>query len=285
MLAISIALTWGINFAVAKSAVSYYPTFFLLFLRLVITVVFLLPFIKKPNIPFIKLFKVSLTLIVLHFSLLYLALSHGLDVSVAVIMDQMRVPFAALLAYLIFKETVSKNAILGMIVAIIGTAIIVGSPKITNNITALCLSLSASTAWAFYNIQVKNMGKIDTISFIGWISIIGMPFLLAASLIFEHNQWQILINSDLKSVISLLYIALFSTLFAHGMWYYLLKLYKINHIIPYSLLVPFFGTLAGVIMLGEHLTWQVIAGGLFTIGGVAIIVTAKPKSAQGGDLS
>jgi O-acetylserine/cysteine efflux transporter len=44
-------------------------------------------------------------------------------------------------------------------------------------------------------------------------------------------------------------------------------------VVPYSLMIPVFGMLAGIVLLKEELSWHIIVGGLFTIAGVATIVT------------
>ena len=43
------------------------------------------------------------------------------------------------------------------------------------------------------------------------------------------------------------------------------------------LLVPVFGVLSGVLMLGETLTLSTVIGGLLTVAGVGIIVLRRPR--------
>lgn len=284
LLAIFISGIWGINFVAAKSAVTYFPSFFFLALRLTIVSIVLLPFIlRKAPISLKQLLKISTTWAVFHFGLMFVALEYGLDSAVAVVVDQMRVPMAVTLGYLLFGETVDKRGISGIAVAILGTFVIVGTPNVSSNYLAFWLLLGGSAAWALYNIQVKNLKNIDVLPFIGWVSLLGVPQLYLISFVMEKDQMHLLMQAPPMVLASLVYVAIAATIIAHGSWYYLLQHYPVNLVVPYSLLVPVFGMASGVLLLKEDLTWQIIVGGILTIVGVSIVVMRKPKIAKGGD--
>jgi len=279
LLAIFICLIWGINFVVAKSTLAYMPPFFLLAIRLAISAIVLLPFLRKPELPLSQIFRISITLTVWHFGTMFIALGIGLESSVAVVIDQMRVPFAVVLGYFIFGESINKRSAFGIMLAIIGTFVITGSPNVSNNYLPMWVMLSSSAAWAFYNVQVKNLKDVHMLSFIGWISLFGAPQLFIISAIFEHGQVASLLVSPVESALSLLYMAVFVTIVGHGSWYYLLQKHPINLVVPYSLLTPIFGMAASVVLLNEELSWHIVLGALFTLAGVAtIVVTKKPAS-------
>jgi O-acetylserine/cysteine efflux transporter len=282
-LAIAISLIWGINFVAAKAAVGYFPAFLFLAIRLTIVILILLPFIKRPVMPMLQLFKISIVMVTFHFGFMFAALEHGLDSSVAVVIDQLRVPIAVTLGYFLFGEVLNKSGIFGIVVALLGTFVIVGTPNITENYPAFWMLVFSSTAWAFYNIQVKNLGEVDALSFIGWMSILGAPQLYIISFFIEHNQIALILDAPKMAIVSLLYVSIAATIIAHSCWYYLLKIYPVNLVVPYSLLVPVFGMLAGVAMLDEQMTWQIIVGGALTVIGVAIVVIKKPRVAKVGD--
>ncbi|MCE3232233.1 MAG: hypothetical protein K0R98_490 [Rickettsiaceae bacterium] len=283
ILAVVISMIWGVNFVVAKSALAYFPSFFFLALRLTIVAVLLYPFIKKPDIPIRQLFRISFVFIVLHFGLMFAALRNGLDSSVAVVIDQLRVPFAVTLGYFLFGEEIGKRGVLGIVIALVGTFVIVGTPNITENYFAFWMLVGCSAAWAVYNVMVKGIGKMDAISFIGWVSILGAPQLYLISFALEGNQFSIILDAPWHSLVSLAYVAIGATIIAHSAWYYLLKIYPVSLVVPYSLLTPVFGMIAGLLMLKEQITWQLIVGGIFTIIGVAIVVIKAPRVAREGE--
>lgn len=282
-LALFVCLIWGFNFTASKYAVGYFPTFFLLSVRLLLVSVILLPFIKKPQMPFIKLFSIATMLTVVHFGCMFAALENGLNSSVAAVVDQTRVPIAVLMGYLFLNESIDKKIILGIAIAIAGTLTIIGTPNIVHNYPAFFMLLGSSLAWAFYNIQIKNLPEIDVLSFVGWASVIGAPQMMIVSYFYEGNNIGLLMSAPMMPLLSLLYIAIGASLLAHGSWYYLLKIYPVSQVVPYTLLIPFFAIIMGAVIMNEYIGWQVAVGGILTIVGVAVVVLKKPEPVIGGD--
>lgn len=275
LLAIFISIVWGINFVVSKAALVYLPPFFLLACRLTIVSILLIPFIHKPELPLFSIFRISITLTVFHFGLMFMALGFGLDSTVAVVIDQMRVPFAVTLGYFLFGETIGKKMAFGIMLALIGTFIIAGTPNVISNYYSMWMMIGAAAAWAFYNVQVKNLKDVHMLSFIGWIALFGAPQLFIISAIFETGQIEAIFKAPEIVIPALLYIAVFATIIGHGSWYYLLQKNPVSQVVPYSLMIPVFGMLAGAIFLKEAITWHIIIGALFTIGGVATIILTR----------
>lgn len=282
-LAIFITFIWGMNFVAAKAATAYFPVFFLLGFRLLLVALILLPFIKTTGISIRKIFLISLTFAVLHCSLMFFALRLGLDVNVAVVVDQMRVPFAALVGYLFLKERLKSKAIFGMIVAILGTFVIMETPNAVGNTLAFFLALASTLAWAFYNLQVKDLGRVKLTSFIGLVSLFGAVQLFFLSALMEENQLELLKEMPLHVGFSIVYMVLAATILAHGVWYLLLLKYPVSAIAPYTLLVPVFGMGASAFIWGEEFTLHLAAGALLTLLGVAMIVVRRPSAIKGGN--
>ena len=68
------------------------------------------------------------------------------------------------------------------------------------------------------------------------------------------------------------YMIVFVTIIGYGFWYRMAQLYPVNQTMAHTLQVPVWGVLSSVVLLGERLTWSMVAGGLLTLAGVAIIV-------------
>ena len=45
------------------------------------------------------------------------------------------------------------------------------------------------------------------------------------------------------------YQALLVTMFGYGVWYSCMRRYRVNQVMPFTLLVPVFGVLSGVVLL------------------------------------
>jgi O-acetylserine/cysteine efflux transporter len=56
-----------------------------------------------------------------------------------------------------------------------------------------------------------------------------------------------------------------------------MRRYSVNQVMPFTLLVPVFGVLSGVVFYDDRLTLPMLIGGVGTILGVAIITIRRPK--------
>ena len=120
-----VTLIWGMNFAVVKFGLESFPPLLFIALRFALVAVALLPFVKPPKGYWLPVLGVSVTLGFLHFALMFTALKY-VDVSSAAIAIQLQVPFAAILAAFLFKDTLGWRRALGMAIAFAGVALIAG---------------------------------------------------------------------------------------------------------------------------------------------------------------
>ena len=63
----------------------------------------------------------------------------------------------------------------------------------------------------------------------------------------------------------------------YGAWYWLLKRYAVNQVMPFMLLMPVFGVASGIAFLDEPMTLSLVAGAALTILGIGIIIIRRPK--------
>lgn len=273
-----VMMIWGGNFAVAKIGMEQLTPLFFITLRFAVVALFLIPFVKPPRGRFAQVFAVSLTLGVLHFAFMFTALQ-TLDAAAAAITVQLQVPIASLLAWLFFKDALGWRRGFGMALAFLGVGVIVGEPRFEAQYLALALVLAGAFMWAVANVQVKLMGEINGATLNAWVAIFAAPQLLAASLILEDGQWQALTQMDAMAVFAVLYQSLAVVVLGYGVWYRMLRRYDLNQVMPFTLLMPVFGVLSGVVVLGEELTPAFIFGSLLTLLGVAIIVLWRAKVA------
>ena len=103
------------------------------------------------------------------------------------------------------------------------------------------------------------------------------PQLALASLLLEENQFAALSAADGWVYFAILYQAIVIVVIGYGIWYWLLGRYDMNQAMPFTLLVPLFGVMSGVVFLGESLSLHFVIGGLLTIVGVGVIVLRRPK--------
>ena len=274
-----VTLIWGMNFAVVKFGLESFPPLLFIALRFALVAVALLPFVKPPKGYWLPVFGVSITLGFLHFALMFTALKY-VDVSSAAIAIQLQVPFAAILAAILFKDTLGWRRALGMAIAFAGVALIAGMPRPQGEFIALLAVITAALIWAVSNVQVKRLEALDGWTISAWMSLFTVPQLLIASFILEQGQWQAIAESGWDGWLAVAYNGLAVMVIGYGLWYRMLKRYTVNLIMAFSLLIPVWGVMSGVLFLNEVLSWQIVVGGLLTIAGVGIILLRRPKTAD-----
>lgn len=277
LMALTVAVLWGGNFVAAKLGMLHFPPFYLSSLRFFLVALLLVPFVRMPKAQMPKIAQLSLTLGTLHFALVFAGMYQGMDVTTAVLATQMGVPFSCLLGMWFLNDRLGIWRSSGLLIAFIGLVIIMGAPRVTDNLPAFFLVLGGAFFWSVANIQIKKMGKVDIMPLLAWVSLLSAPQLLVLSLILEENHWSLLLTTDWVSGLSIAYSAVFSTIVAYGLWYRLLGDHPVSQVVPFSLLIPLFGVSAGMWVMGDVMSAHLLAGGVVTMIGVAIIVFRKPR--------
>lgn len=269
---------WGMNFAVAKVALFHLPPILLVALRFALVAIVLAPFVRWPGGNWRRVVIVSILLGLLHFALMFTGLK-DLDVSTAAIAIQLQVPFSAILAALVFQDHLGWRRALGMAIAFAGVAVIAGEPRLAGNYLSLAMVIAAACIWAVAAVVIKGLEKVDGMTLNGWVAILSTPQLLIASVLLESGQFAAVVEADWTVVgLALFYQAFIIVIVGYGTWYWMLQRYAVNQTMPFTLLVPFFGVLSGVLFLDETLSLVFILGGALTIVGVAIVVLRRPSA-------
>lgn len=279
LLVVLVILIWGFNFAMVKIGLLDLPPLLLTSLRFIGVALVLVPFVKPPRGRWKDIIVISALLGVAHFALMFNGLK-GLDASTAAISIQLQVPFASLLAAIFFKDKLGWRRALGMVIAFAGVVIIAGEPRLGGQYGYLFLVISAACLWAVANLIIKLQRPLDGMTVLAWMSVFSAPALLLLSLIFEEGQVQAIRNISFDGISALIYQSLLVVVIGYGIWYHLLRLYPLNIMMPFTLLLPPVGVLSGVLVLGERITLTFVFGAAVTIVGVAIILIRRPTTAQ-----
>jgi O-acetylserine/cysteine efflux transporter len=274
---LAVTVVWGFNFAVVKTGLSVMPPIAFVALRFAVVGVMLLPWLRWPQRRFRDLVFLSVVLGVVHFSLMFTGM-RGLDVATASIAIQMQVPFAAILAAIFFKETLHWRRLTGMAIAFAGVVLIAGEPRLSDNLLPLFEVIAAACFWAGATIQIKRIGDdVDVLALNGWLALLAAPQLALVSWAIEDGQLAAIAAADWRLWLSVAFQALLVTIFGYSVWYRLMRRFSVNQVMPFTLLVPLFGVLSGVIFFHDRLTLLMLIGGLCTIVGVAIIIIRRPR--------
>ncbi|AFK56862.1 DMT family transporter [Tistrella mobilis] len=275
LLALLVVAIWGGNFVAVKIATATVPPLFLVALRFGVLFLILAPFLPWPRRSQLPLLAgIGLTLGVGHFGLMFVALSLGVDASTMSVAIQIEVPFAAVCAWAVLGEKLTKRHIAGLVLGMIGVVLVAGDPKVLTQLDGLAVGLMAGGLWAYANVQIKQLGRHGALSpqmLNAWLGPFCVGPLLILSFLFEDGQRDALANLDWATVVALAYILGGASLIAYGAWYFLLGRYSVGQVTIYMLLVPVCGVLAGVLLMGETMGLMEMVGGVFIVSGVAVV--------------
>jgi O-acetylserine/cysteine efflux transporter len=275
MLAVTVMALWGFNFAAAKLATAAFPPIFLMALRFSLVAVLLMPFAGVPRGRLKGIAVLSVILGTGHFPLMFSGLA-GIDAATASIVAQLQVPFSSLLAAVFLNDRPGVRGVLGMLVAFAGIVVIAGAPRLDGNLSHLAMIVAASFAFAVSSVQIKRIGAVGGFTLNAWMALFATPQLLVLSLLLETGQREALAGAGSVAWIALAYLVVAATIVAYGLWYRLVRAYPVTLTMPFLLLVPVFGVLSGVVILGEPLTPHLMVGGGMTIAGIGLILARRP---------
>ncbi|WP_295238342.1 EamA family transporter [Veillonella sp.] len=281
VLALSVIVVWGLNFAVIKWGVSELPPLLLVALRYCLAAFPAILFVKRPQVKLSWILAYGLTVGVGQFSCLFYAIHIGMPAGVASVVLQAQAFFTILFTALIFKEHIKLNQLLGLVVAAMGLVFISGAIGAANSASiplgAFLLTLLGAAFWGLSNIVVRKISLIaaaenkplNMLSLVVWSSLIPPIPMLLASLYLEKAQLELLSFDSISgsAIFSVFYLAFLATIMGYGLWSMLLAKYSAHKIAPLSLLVPVVGLLTAQFILGERLALiQWMGGGIIIIG-------------------
>jgi len=272
---VAIVVIWGANNAAAKVATETLPPLLTGALRFAIASVCLVPFVRPP-FPNWK----SLLLIVglggpLHYGLIYIGFWLADDVSPASVAAQLWIPFTALFAFLLLGERLTRFALLGLVVALVGVAWMAADPHALHDWPALLVIIAASAAWAMTTVIARRTTSIPPLKMQGLLALTALPTLAFGSAIFERDQIELIRSATPLVWGTLLWAGILSSVAATTLVFWLVQRREAGRITPYFLATPVVSIAIGWGFLGDVLTPQILFGAALTMGGVAVVALAE----------
>lgn len=268
--AISVAIIWGMGFVIAKAAMEHFSPILLMALRFTLTALCMIWFFRPDPKLFNKLFWIAFVSAAIQYSLTFTGVS-GIDASTAALLIQLEVPFAILLAAVVLGDKLTIRQGVGVSLAFCGAILIVGEPKLANNMRYVLMVIGGGFAWSLGQIMIKMMGVSGGFSLISSVAVFAAPQLFIASYLLEDNQIDQITTASPAAWAAVVYLGLVMTALGYAMWYRLLGLYDVNMVMPFLLLLPVASVVGGYLFLDEILTTKIAIGGLLALAGVAII--------------
>ncbi|RAU37839.1 O-acetylserine/cysteine exporter [Enterobacter sp. RIT418] len=280
LLAMLVVVVWGLNFVVIKVGLHNMPPLMLAGLRFMLVAFPALFFVARPKIPFTLLLGYGLTISFGQFAFLFCAIKFGMPAGLASLVLQAQAFFTIILGAFVFGERLQGKQLAGIALAIFGVLVLIEASLNGQHVALLgfMLTLAAGLSWACGNIFNKLIMQHDArpavMSLVVWSALIPIVPFLAASLIFDGADAMAssLVNIDLTTILSLIYLAFVATLVGYGIWGSLLGRYETWRVAPLSLLVPVIGMASAAVLLDEKLSGLQLVGAALIMAGLYINV-------------
>lgn len=205
------------------------------------------------------------------FSFAYLQLSTGTGALILFGVVQLTL----ILMGLIRGERPRPLAWVGMAIAITGLVYLLLPGVSAPPIVAALLMGIAGIAWGFYTLRGSRSTHATAATawnFIGTLPLVVLALLLSGN----HMHWG---NAD-GVVLAILSGALASGL-GYVLWYAALPGLTLTQAANVQIPVPAIAAFGGILFMGEHLTQRLIIASLLTLGGIAMVISArKPGSGR-----
>ncbi|EFC57031.1 putative membrane protein [Enterobacter cancerogenus ATCC 35316] len=280
LLALLVVVVWGLNFVVIKMGLHNMPPLMLAGLRFLLVAFPALFFVARPKIPFRLLLGYGLTISFGQFAFLFCAIKFGMPAGLASLVLQAQAFFTIILGAFVFGERLQGKQLAGITLAVFGVLVLIEASLNGQHVALLgfMLTLAAGLSWACGNIFNKLIMQHDArppvMSLVVWSALIPIIPFMAASFVLDGPQLMLnsLVEIDLTTVLSLIYLAFIATIVGYGIWGSLLGRYETWRVAPLSLLVPVVGLASAAILLDEELSALQLFGAVLIMAGLYINV-------------
>jgi O-acetylserine/cysteine efflux transporter len=288
--AASVVLIWGLNFVAMKLGLRDFTPFQLGAARFAFAMLPLALWVKPPTVPLGWLVTYGLVQGFAQFACLFIALKVGMTAALASVLMQTQLFFTAVLGALALRETLGRPLKLGMMLAGVGLACFAVStwtePAARGvTVPGLALNLLAAAMWATSNVIVRKIQaahRPEALALVVWSGAVSSVAFGLVSLVFDdpaaRSRWM---GASLLGWLSIAYLGWVSTAIAYGLWTGLLQRHPASRVAPFSLGVPVVGLLAGMLVLGEHVTGWQWAGAALVMSALAFVVGGSMLQGRG----
>lgn len=266
---------WAGNVIAIKMAVSEVDPMVAATLRFICAALLFMPFIKWPDKRTLKIiFQISMLMNVLHIGTLFIALDM-LDAASVSILLQTQVVFATLLGVFLFKERIHWRTWTGMGIASFGIIVMLGEPDMMSHPQGVAIMLFSCLCLTLSYVRMKHLQTVHPATYVCLINLFAAPIAFAASQVIAPQSWGNLGAVDWHVFGPLLAYQAILVSSTHIAWQRLMHRGDVGRITAFTLLIPFLTIILSVTILGEHISWAMIAGGLITMLGVGIITLRR----------
>ena len=266
-------LCWGSLYIVSKIALRTIPPVTLLALRYVVAIPVLFAILKLRG----ALKKMTKEDIRTVFSIGCIGYFLSFCLQISSLLGAMNPIFIPILASLFLGEKLTRAKIACVAVSMVGVVTIVGVSGTVDVMGAIYMLMSVFL-WSSASVIIRRVsGRYDPMQ----VAMMGMVFALPFT-----GAWAVIelqsvpIAFPLQSILAVLFMAIVGTATAHTLWNTSLSLMDASFCSMFYPMQPLVSAVLGVVVLGEEITVNFVAGGLIICCGiVAAVLSGKKKAA------
>ncbi len=276
LLAVAVAVIWGVNFLAIHASLTQFPPFFLVALRFLLIAIPTVIFVPRPQVPLRWLVGYGLGFGVAQFIFLYWGMAAGMPTGLASLVLQVSGPFTLVLGAVLLRERVRRLQWVGIAVAMAGMVLVGVSRAQAAAIVPFLLVLAGGLGWAFGNLASRLAKPPNPLHLTLWMSVVVPVPMLVLSLLTEgpariaSSLAGALGPESVPAWVGLAYTCIIGTAVGSGIWTWLLARHPAGVVAPFSMLVPVAGILTAAVVLGERPTLLELLGGVIVVIGVMI---------------
>lgn len=274
-LAIAIAVIWGVGFVLTRIAVDEMSATLLTTLRFAITAMPCL-FLPRPKLSWGLIIAISWLLVAQFLAQTY-GLAHGVPAGLTAVIVQSQALFTVAFAAIFLRELPTRIQVLGIAIAMCGLLLICFTVGYDFSVWAFSVSMTAPISFAVSNLMLRRAQDVSMLDLFAWIGLLAMIPLLAVLLFVDGPAvtWQALTHVSLTAALCVLALAVLGTTLGYWIWGRLLRRYSAAQVVPFALLVPFFGAGASSIVFGETFGTLRLTGMIVVVLGIAVMLLSR----------
>jgi len=210
--------------------------------------------------------------------ILNLAMANATNVSALAIAGQLGVPFTLLLGAIVFGERLSPVRILGVILAMVGVAVLGFDPAIASELKAVAIIVFSALCWAVGALVQRRLSGVTVMNTQAWNGTMATLVLVPFAFWFEPDAIARIPQMPTLPMAWLAFSCVGSTIIGQGGLAWLLQRHPLSTVMPLMLAAPVMSAIFASLYFHTPFTIGRIVGGLIALAGVTILTFSAPKA-------
>ncbi|GAA2037832.1 EamA family transporter [Agromyces tropicus] len=276
LLAVLVAVIWGVNFLAIDLGLQDTPPLVLVALRFAAVAVPLVFLVPRPAVPWRTILAIGTFMSLGQFAFVFTAIHLGLPAGLAPVVLQSQMIFTIAIAAVALRERPTRAQVVGAAVGL-GGLVLVGVGRVDGeaglaSLVPLALCVAGALSWGIGNVVARTAPPSNGLGLVVWSALVVPVPALAASLVLDGPAvvGEAFATLGWQTLVSVAFTAGAASLVGYSIWNMLLGRHPAADVVPYTLLVPPVGITAAWLVLHEVPNALEFVGSAVLVAGVAI---------------